>query len=124
MSEPLKFFVDLGVGKDVESLLTELRFDMKTVRFLDRFMSDEAIIELSNKEQRIIITMDKDFGELVFRSGYGHSGVLLLRLEDTIGAEKRKVVEEILKTFSDKLSNNFCVYQAGKFRVRKIYWSF
>ncbi len=41
---------------------------------------DEAILEWAASEQRILITMDKDFGELVFKEGFAHAG--LLRLPD------------------------------------------
>lgn len=44
----------------------------------------------------MIITMDKDFGELVFNSGKRHAGVLILRLEDADGDTKVGVVKTIL----------------------------
>ena len=120
MSSQLKFIVDLGVGKQVESFLKELRHDVSTVRSIDISLSDAEIIQMAFDESRIIITMDKDFGELVFRSHLSHNGVLLLRLEDATGIEKRKTVQQILSLYSDQLPGNFCVYQSGKFRVRKI----
>ena len=45
-------------------------------------MEDEKIIRIAAKENRVVITMDKDFEELVYHSSMQHSGVLLLRLED------------------------------------------
>ena len=62
--------------------------------------------------------MDKDFGELVFSSGYHHNGILLLRVEDMNGSEKAQIVKFILENFGDKIINNFCVYQKGKFRIK------
>jgi len=66
----------------------------------------------------MIITMDKDFGELVYKSRFCHSGILLLRLDDMNGNEKVKVVSTILKSYSDKLYNNYCVFQNGRLRIR------
>ena len=48
-------------------------------------MEDEKIIRTAFLENRMVITMDKDFGELVYHSSMKHSGVLLLRLEDATG---------------------------------------
>ncbi len=45
-------------------------------------MPDAEILKLADREKAIIITTDKDFGELVFKSHEPHKGVLLLRLED------------------------------------------
>ncbi len=62
----LKFLVDVGVGKAVELFLKGQGYDTKTVRTIDPQMPDEEIMRLSAKESRMIITMDKDFGELVY----------------------------------------------------------
>ena len=70
-------------------------------------------------EKRIIITMDKDFGELVYNSGMDHAGVLLLRLEDADAEKKVRIIEKILAEFQNKLLNNFCVFQHERLRVRK-----
>jgi predicted nuclease of predicted toxin-antitoxin system len=59
---------------------------VETVRDRDARMVDSAILAWAVNEQRLVITMDKDFGELVFRSGQAHDGVLLLRLEEARSA--------------------------------------
>ena len=116
----LKFLVDVGVGKKVEGYLLEKRYDTKAVRSLDQSMPDQEIIRLAALEKRTIITMDKDFGELVYHSGMDHCGILLLRLEDATGSEKQQVIAKILAKYADNLKNNFCVYQNKKFRFRRL----
>ena len=116
----LKFLVDVGVGKKVEEYLLEKRYDIKAVRSLDQRMPDQEIIRLAALEKRIVITMDKDFGELVYHSGMEHCGILLLRLEDATGPEKQQVIAKILEKYADKMINNFYVYQNKKFRFRKL----
>jgi predicted nuclease of predicted toxin-antitoxin system len=116
----LKFLVDVGVSKKVEEYLQEQGYDAKAVRTIDARMSDQAIIRLAASEDRMVITMDKDFGELVYHSALKHSGVLLLRLEDATGSEKLKVVSNILENYSHQIKNHFCVYQNNKFRIRRI----
>ena len=116
----LKFLVDVGVGKKVEEYLLEKRYDTKAVRLLDPRMPDQEIIRLAALEKRIVITMDKDFGELVYHSRMDHCGILLLRLEDATGSEKLQVIAKILAKYADNIKNNFCVYQNRKFRFRKL----
>jgi predicted nuclease of predicted toxin-antitoxin system len=82
----LKFLVDVGVSKKVESWLVENGYDIKAVRDINPRMKDSGILKIAAKEHRMVITMDKDFGELIYNSGQPHSGVLLLRL----GAAKAK----------------------------------
>jgi len=115
----LKFLVDVGVGKKVEDWLLENGYDIKAVRDMDPRMGDERILHIAVSEKRMVVTMDKDFGELVFNSGLPHSGVLLLRLEDANSERKVQIVERILTKYSDKLLNHFCVFQHGTLRIKK-----
>lgn len=120
MSKPgIKFLIDVGVGKKVENLLHEFYYDIKSVREIDYRMKDKDILNIANKEERMIITMDKDFGELIFNTGLSHFGVLLLRLDDADGEEKVRIMKEILENHVNDLKNNFCVYQNSRFRIKK-----
>ncbi|GAI31142.1 unnamed protein product [marine sediment metagenome] len=73
-------------------------------------MPDLNILALAVREQRLVVTMDKDFGELVYRSREPHAGVLLLRLEEARSDEKVAVVEEIFGKYEKQLLGSFAVY--------------
>jgi predicted nuclease of predicted toxin-antitoxin system len=118
-SRKLKFLVDVGVSRKVEIYLVEHDYDVKSVSILNARMSDQEIIRLAVTENRIVITMDKDFGELVYHYSERHCGVLLLRLENATGVEKITVIAHILDHYAQYLPNHFCVFQRGKLRVRK-----
>ena len=115
----LKFLIDVGVSKKVEEWLIRNGYDIKTVRDINPRMDDDKILSIAAHENRMVITMDKDFGELVYHSNLTHSGVLLLRLEDAKADKKVKTIEKILSEYSDRLQNNFCVFQYGRLRIRK-----
>jgi predicted nuclease of predicted toxin-antitoxin system len=117
---PLKFLIDVGVGRAVEQFLEQQGYDVKMVRSLDSRMPDIDIIRLAVQEERLIMTMDKDFGELVYHLQMPHCGVLLLRLEDATGAEKVQVVANLLANYSSQLANHFGVFQNNRLRIRKI----
>lgn len=116
----MKFLVDVGVSNKVEEYLESSGFDTKCIREIDPRLKDIEIIKIASEENRIIVTMDKDFGELVFKSSQAHAGVLLLRLENETSNSKVKIVKSILENYSNELNNNFCVFHKGKLRIRKI----
>jgi predicted nuclease of predicted toxin-antitoxin system len=116
----LRFLVDVGVGKGIEKYLMEEGHDTKAVRDIDPRMEDEEIVRVAVEENRMIVTMDKDFGELVYHSSMRHCGVILLRLEDAPGAEKLQVVKHIIKNYSSQIKDSFCVFQNNRLRIKKI----
>jgi len=81
-------------------------------------MPDAEMLSMAFREQRIIITLDTDFGELLYHSHQPHAGVLLLRLPGATRDERVQVVREIVSRFADHLPGNFCVYRRGRLRVR------
>ncbi len=87
------------------------------MRDINPKMEDDEILRLAVSENRMVVTRGKDFGELVYNSGLPHSGVLLLRLEGAKSDEKVKTIEKILTEYSDKLPNNFCVFEHGRLRI-------
>jgi predicted nuclease of predicted toxin-antitoxin system len=87
-------------------------------RASDPAIEDTVILAWAVAEQRMVITMDKDFGDLIYHSGQAHAGVLLLRLEGATAAEKARVVEEIVTNHGDQLAGKFAVYQNGVLRIR------
>jgi predicted nuclease of predicted toxin-antitoxin system len=114
----LKITVDVGVGVCVETLLREMGHDVVSIREIEPSMQDREIIANAAEQNRLVITMDKDFGELVVRDGARHAGVLLLRLDAATGPEKAEVVRKVFEVFADALPGRFSVYQADRLRIR------
>lgn len=115
----LKLLFDVGVSKKAEIYFKENGFDVLAVRDINPFMADKDILKLAVEEERLVITMDKDFGELVFNSKDVHSGVLLLRMEDADWKHKTNVLSEIFLNYSEEIKGSFSVYQDKKLRIRK-----
>jgi predicted nuclease of predicted toxin-antitoxin system len=114
----LKVLVDVSAGKPVADLIRSLGHDTAFVRDRDPTMPDVDILAWAVAEGRLVVTMDKDFGNLVFRSGRPHAGVLLLRLEAARLAEKVRVVTDIFTAHAANLPGRFSVYQGGRLRIR------
>lgn len=114
----MKVLIDVSAGFSVGQVFAERGHDVLYVRDRDPRMPDTDILAWANEEQRIVVTQDKDFGELVYRLGEQHFGVLLLRLDDANADKKRDIVLEILDQYADQLPNRFAVFQDNRLRIR------
>ena len=114
----MRILIDVGVGKAVEEWLRKQGYDVLAVRDLDPRLPDSVILHRAVIEQRLVITMDKDFGELVYQSGQPHAGVLLLRLEEADSRKKVSIVKKIFTRYVQQLVGSFSVYQRGRLRIR------
>lgn len=79
---------------------------------------DAAILELAVKEQRVLVTIDNDFGTLVFRDGAKHIGVLRLRDNTPTGLASR--ASELVASHGDDLeAGSFVTDDGDRVRVTK-----
>ncbi len=69
-------------------------------------------------EDQIVITNDKDFGELVFRSGQAHQGILLFRLRDGSDANYLRVLAAVLRQYSEHLPKQFVRVREDTVRIQ------
>ena len=72
---------------------------------------------MAQREQRILITDDRDFGDLVFRMRHPHTGVIYFRLETTVLSERLARLDDVLTHYSDQL-DRFIVVTADAVRAR------
>ena len=115
----MKFLADEGVDKPIVDQLRNSGFDVHYVLETHRGSHDEKVLLLANEEDRILLTQDKDFGELVYRSKQVHQGIILIRLGTTSAQEKATMVTYVLLEYGEKLARAFSVIQANAVRIRK-----
>ena len=78
---------------------------------------DEEILELSNKQGRILVTLDKDFGELAIVHNRPHSGII--RLVDFSARDQAPVCLEVLERYGSELIKGALVTaEPGRIRIR------
>ena len=76
------------------------------------------VLKLAMTEKRILITEDKDFGELVFKQGLSTRGVILVRLQSLSPNEKAKRISEAIQDNLYLLQDKFTVITKDRVRVR------
>ncbi|MGC8932957.1 MAG: DUF5615 family PIN-like protein [Candidatus Methanodesulfokora sp.] len=80
MSGSLRFLLDENLGIKVYEELRRMNLDVQSVISGRRGIGDLEIINIAKLHNKIIVTMDKDFGHLAL--SHGPLGVILLRLRD------------------------------------------
>jgi predicted nuclease of predicted toxin-antitoxin system len=115
----MKFLTDENIGFEVIKSLRQLGFDIKSILETNRGVNDAIVISLANKEKRILITTDKDFGELVYVNKFIHSGVILLRLKSDSSKNKLKVLKSLFEFRLAELEKAFTVVTESKVRIKK-----
>jgi len=108
-----------GVDRPVVERLRQDDHDVVYVAELSPSITDEEILQLANVRSAVLLTADKDFGELVFRQGLVRSGVLLLRLAGLVNATKAEIVAEVCRTRAAELIGAFSVISPGQVRIRQ-----
>jgi predicted nuclease of predicted toxin-antitoxin system len=115
----MRLIADEGVDKPIVDILRNAGLDVLYILEINQGTDDDFILTIANSEQRILLTQDKDFGELVFRLERAHHGVILIRLEGFAPDLKAQIVLNAVITHKDELINAFTVIQPNAIRIRK-----
>ena len=115
----MRFLVDECTGTAAAGWLVEQGHDVCSVYDLSRGADDETIIQKAVGEGRILITSDKDFGQIFFRDGRVHSGVILLQLEDERPQAKTAVMKRLLNNYPDRIEGQFLIVSEEIIRIGK-----
>ncbi|MCX5895601.1 MAG: DUF5615 family PIN-like protein [Proteobacteria bacterium] len=99
--------------------MIEQGHDVAQVGKKDPSMTDEDILRWAVREQRIIVTTDIDFEEMIWRQARSHCGIL--RLENLPRSERIILLKDALNRHAEDLEGGSIVIADSKnFRVREI----
>jgi predicted nuclease of predicted toxin-antitoxin system len=82
--------------------------------------TDAAVMSRANSENRLLLTEDKDFGNLVFRQGRPVPGVVLLRIASARRAQKAARLLAAIDRFCDDLLGRYTVVEESRFGFRPL----
>lgn len=116
---PMKFLLDENIGKAVAKTLEKLGHSAFRIRLIAPGIEDYEVLNLSVSRNSILITSDKDFGELIFKEEQASTGVIFLRLQDESSHNKIKAIKLILSEYKN-IENKFITVKekGGRFRIR------
>lgn len=116
----MKFLLDENTSKSTAQFLTQLGHTVFRIKLINPGIEDFQVLKLTTEKEAILITLDKDYGELIFKHGKSHKGVIFLRLENQTSENTIKVLAWLLSTYPvEKFQHNFVtVTENGKFKAR------
>lgn len=115
----MRFLVDECAGPALARWLTARGHDVFSVFEQARGANDDSILEQSYREERILITTDKDFGEMIYRERRPHRGVILLRLENQLSNNRIAVVNKLLEQHAEQIVNRYVVVTETRIRFAR-----
>lgn len=74
---------------------------------------DREVVVIAQREGCLLLTHDRDFGELIIREQLPHAGVIYLRLRRTTAQAKLERLTQVLTDYADQLSRLLAVTDAG-----------
>ena len=114
----MNFLVDESVDKQIVETLRQKGYAVGYIAEMAPGISDDAVIELANKERALLLTADKDFGELVFRLRRLSFGIILIRLSGVPASKKSEIVVSFIVKHLKQLIGKFSVVSATGIRIR------
>jgi predicted nuclease of predicted toxin-antitoxin system len=117
----VNFLADESVDRQI---VDRLRQDGHAVRYIAEMepgVSDDIVLDLAYQEADLLVTADKDFGELVFRQGRLACGILLVRLAGLSPEGKAEVVASAVHQHQRELPGAFAVLTPRSFRIRRLH---
>ena len=116
----MRLMVDENMSSSVIAALRGLGFDVLSVKETMSGDDDVVVLARAQAESRVVVTMDKDFGELAYRIGLPAScGVILFRLgADDPYNDLPRILDVV--TSRDEWSGLFAVATEKRIRTRPL----
>ena len=120
MPDNPKLLCDENVDRLTVLKLRDRGFDVAYISEDSPGIADTEVLEIASRGSRVLLTEDKDFGDLVFRTNQAAHGVLLLRLSDLTPAEAANLVSEVIEGHGEHIVGQFAVLNSKSLRIREL----
>ncbi len=114
----MNLLADENVDGPIVRRLRMLGYQVAYVAEMEPGIPDDEVLTKARALGAVLLTSDKDFGELVYRRGQASGGVVLLRLAGLPPGERAELVAKTLDTYSSELEGAFSVLTSRSLRVR------
>lgn len=115
----MNLLADEGVDRPIVEQLRQEGHHVLYIAEMSPGIDDDVILAQANAGNALLLTLDKDFGELVFRRRLVHAGVILIRLASLPSTTKAQLVAEVLRDRNTELLSAFSVITPGNVRIRR-----
>ncbi len=114
----MNLVADEGVDKSIVDSLRAAGLNVRYFAEVGAGADDTEVLLAANLAQSLLLTCDKDFGELVFRNQLSTAGVVLIRLDGLSGDAKGRIVSQAIGEHGAEMLHAFTVISPGIMRIR------
>ena len=116
----MKFLADECCDTGLVATLREDGHDVLYVLEEKAGVSDDVVLLDAYNEERILLTEDKDFGDLVYRLKKPSKGIILIRIDVKERHMKWLRLKKLIEKYEERLPGHFVVIDTQKFRFRSL----
>lgn len=113
----MKFLVDRCAGQRLAAWLVAGGHDVRTAWEEVPDPGDTALLRMAAEGGRILVTIDSDFGTLVYLFGAAHAGIV--RLPDVPAAERITLMADLLARHGSDLPGSIVTVRGGRIRISR-----
>lgn len=113
----MRFLADESCDFAVVRALRAAGYDVGTVSDLTPGAEDHIVAALAASESRVLLTEDKDFGQLAYATGHTTSGVVLIRYPARARSALAAAIVAVVAEFGDRFIGSFVVVEPGRARL-------
>ncbi len=114
----MKFLIDRCAGRLLADWLRTHGHDVVESHELGPDPGDRALLDWAANETRILVTIDTDFGELIYVENLSHAA--LVRLPDVPARERELIMHDVLTRYETELQDAAIItVRGGRIRISK-----
>jgi predicted nuclease of predicted toxin-antitoxin system len=115
----MRFLADECVEVPIVERLRDDGHEVLYVAEMTPGITDDEVLALANSNTMLLMTEDKDFGELVYRMQRVAEGVVLMRFAGLASSTKAALVSKAVREHEAELIGSFTVIDASSVRIRR-----
>lgn len=114
----MNFVADENIDQPIVSKLRAAGHTVLAIAEMEPSISDEVVLDKANQQGMVLLTSDKDFGELIYRDRRYVFGIVLIRLSGLTATTKADLVLSVVEEHAYKLAHAFTVISLRNVRIR------
>lgn len=116
----MRVLVDANIEAIVVHWLRSLGHDVVWAAELPPSTPDTELIEVANNEGRVLITYDRDFGEIVYYRKQLAHGIVLLRSDAPLQVDRLALIQRHWTSIEAQVTGHFVVVSDRSLRIRPL----
>jgi predicted nuclease of predicted toxin-antitoxin system len=116
----MKFLADAHISVEMVGMIRELGHDCLGSSVIPPRMQDVDVLRMAADDGRVVVTSDKDFGELVIIHRIACPGVVLIRVALADESDRVAYLRSVWPTVLSRLPGSFVTVSTSGVRARPI----